>query len=78
MKADGALMGMAGSAVQVRNHEDRGLQIVEGPYMSSGLPVAGFGVIKARDLEEAIALASKSPCAVAYGVVEVWPLTESP
>jgi hypothetical protein len=31
-------------------------------------------VIDAADIDEAIALVSKTPCAVAHGVVEVWPL----
>ena len=42
--------------------------------MSSSLPVAGFAVIEAEDLSAAIRSASKAPCAVAYGVVEVRPL----
>ena len=46
--------------------------------MSSSLPVAGFAVIDAADLSEAIELVSKSPCAVAYGVIEVWPLELPP
>jgi hypothetical protein len=43
-------------------------------YMSSPLPIAGFAVIEAADLTEAVKLVSQSPCAVAHGVVEVWPL----
>jgi hypothetical protein len=46
--------------------------------MRSDLPVAGFGVIEASNLDEAVELASKSPCAVTFGVVEVWPLNEMP
>jgi hypothetical protein len=46
--------------------------------MRSDLPIAGFAVIEATDLHEAIDLVSKTPCAVAYGVVEVWPLREMP
>ena len=44
------------------------------PRMRSDLPIAGFAVIEAKDLQEAIASVAKVPCAVAYGVVEVWPL----
>jgi hypothetical protein len=29
-------------------------------------------------LEEAVSLVSKTPCAVAHGVVEVWPLKTTP
>lgn len=40
-------------------------------------PVAGFSVIEAADLAEAIELVSRAPCAVAHGVVEVSPIKES-
>ncbi|MBB6095843.1 hypothetical protein HNQ60_004734 [Povalibacter uvarum] len=76
MKAGGALIGMAGPPVQVRNHDDASLQTAPGAYMRSSLPIAGFAVIEAEDMQEAIALVSKTPCAVAHGVVEVWPLQE--
>ena len=76
LKQRGALMGIAGSPVQVRNHEAAGVETQEGPYRRADLPVAGFAVIDAADLSEAIALVSKSPCAVAGGVVEVWPLDD--
>jgi len=42
--------------------------------MATALPVAGFALIEAADLNEAVALVSQSPCAVAHGVVEVWPM----
>jgi hypothetical protein len=47
-----------------------------GPFLSSPLPVAGFAVVEAASLSEAVELVSKTPCAVAQGVVEVWPLEE--
>jgi hypothetical protein len=72
----GAQMGIAGSPAQVRNHDEAGVTVEPGPYMSSGLPVAGFAIIQAATMEEAIQLASMSPCAVAQGVIEVWPLQE--
>ena len=74
LKAEGALIGIAGAPVQVRNPDDSGVQVVQGPFLRSGLPIAGFAVIDAVDLQDAIRLASKVPCAVAHGVVEVWPL----
>lgn len=78
LKAGGALIGMAGKPVQVRNHGGAGLQTASGPYLRSELPIAGFAVIEARDVDEAIAMVAKTPCAVAQGVVEVWPLREAP
>ena len=76
MREAGAVSGMAGKPVQVRNHGDAGTTTEDGPFMTSGLPVAGFGLIEAADLDAAIRMVADTPCAVAYGVVEVWPLDE--
>jgi hypothetical protein len=43
--------------------------------MQSALPIAGFAVFDAQDLDAAIERVRQTPCAVAHGVVEVWPLT---
>lgn len=74
LRARGAVMGIAGQPVQVRNHDGAGVESVAGAYLRSDLPIAGFALIEAASLEEAIALASGSPCAIAQGVIEVWPL----
>ena len=76
MEAKGALIGVAGVPVQVRNPEARGVSTSDGPFMRTDLPLAGFAILEAADLQEAIALVAQSPCAVAHGVVEVWPLLE--
>ncbi len=70
----GAVMGIAGEPVQVRNPEGAGVETRTGSYLSSELPIAGFAIIEADSLEDAIAKVSPSPCAVAHGVIEVWPL----
>ncbi len=72
--SEGALTGIAGTPVQVRNPDSAGLETRDGPFMSSALPVAGFSVIEAADMAEAVEKVSRVPCAVAHGVVEVWPL----
>jgi hypothetical protein len=77
LRAGGVDMGIAGSPVQVRNHDAAGVSTQDGPFMSAALPVAGFAIIEAATLEEAIDIVSRTPCAVAQGVVEVWPLQES-
>ncbi len=74
LHAEGALMGIAGPPTQVRNHGGAAVDATPGPFMRSDLPVAGFAVIEAPTLEDAISMVSKTPCAVAHGVVEVWPL----
>jgi len=77
LRYEGALMGIAGKPVQVRNPEGAHLESVSGSFMSSAMPVAGFAVIEAAGLAEAIDKVSRTPCAVTYGVVEVWPLEMS-
>ncbi|MET8639531.1 MULTISPECIES: YciI family protein [unclassified Streptomyces] len=74
----GTVVGIAGAPVQVRNHDGAGTSVERGSFLSSALPVAGFAIIEAATLEEAVRLVSKTPCAVAQGVVEVWPLQEAP
>jgi hypothetical protein len=70
----GAVMGTVGAPVQVRNTEGVETRTTDGAYMSSRLPVAGFAIIEADNLDDAIAKIAQSPCAVAHGVIEVWPL----
>jgi hypothetical protein len=77
LRQQGALMGVAGSPVQVRNPEATGVCTSAGAFMSSRLPIAGFAVIEAENIEAAIGMVSQSPCAVAHGVVEVWPLEQA-
>ena len=74
LRDNGVLMGIAGPPVQVRNHDDAGVQTAKGAFLRSDLPIAGFAVIDAADVQEAIQIVSGTPCAVANGVVEVWPL----
>lgn len=78
LQAGGALIGKAGAPVQVRNHDAAGVETVPGPFLRADLPIAGFAVIEASDVHEAIELVSATPCAVANGVVEVWPLESTP
>jgi len=76
LKEDGVLMGIAGTPVQVRNPGATKVRTTTGTFMRSSMPVAGFAVIEATDLDQAIRMVSKTPCAVMHGVVEVWPLEE--
>ena len=76
LKRRGAVIGIAGKPVQVRNPDAQGVETQDGAFMSSPLPVAGFELIEATDLDEAVELVSRSPCAVAHGVIEGWPLQE--
>ena len=74
LRSEGALIGIAGTPVQIRNPEAAHLETLNGSFMSSALPVAGFAIIEAANLAEAIEKVAGVPCAVAHGVVEIWPL----
>jgi hypothetical protein len=76
LQKDGVLMGVACKPLQVRNHNADSIETVDGPYMTSKLPIAGFAVIEAASLDEAIKIVALTPCAVAQGVVEIWPLQQ--
>ncbi len=47
----------------------------EGPFGVSPLPLAGFGIIEAADLDEAVRLVAGTPCARARGAVEIRPIS---
>lgn len=62
--ARGARMGIAGAPVQVRNPEGSGIATLNAPYLTAELPVAGFSLIEAASLEDAIRQAAQTPCAI--------------
>ena len=72
--ASGVVSGILLEPTQVRNHQAGGVVTRTGAFSTSDLPVAGFSLIEADSLEEAVAVAAQAPCAVADGVVEVWPV----
>src|ERR1700749_3246062 len=74
----GAVIGAAGNPVQVRNHDEAGVQTGEGAFLTAPLPIAGFALIEAADMAEAIELVAGTPGAGAPGDVEVWPLLQGP
>jgi hypothetical protein len=76
LQKDGVLMGIVGNPVQIRNTGAAEVTTSDGPYMRSALPVAGIAIFEAASLPEAIEMMSRTPCAVANGVVEVWPLLD--
>jgi hypothetical protein len=72
--SQGVVMGAVGTPTQVRNPECSGVTTTNGAFMRAGLPLAGFALLEAANLEEAVDRVATTPCAVAHGVVEVWPL----
>lgn len=66
--------GHTARLVRVR---DGKMSVTDGPYMETKEQMAGFVLIEARDLNEAIAIAGRDPFA-RIGVVEVRPIFEIP
>jgi len=50
--------------------------VTPGPFAGSAVPLAGFSVIEAADLDEAIRLVKDTPCARAGGAIELRPITQ--
>jgi hypothetical protein len=71
LRESGAIVGIAGRPVQVRNPAAEGVQTSRGQFMRAELPIAGFMLIEAASVEDAVEQVAKTPCAVAYGVVEI-------
>jgi hypothetical protein len=65
----GALVGRAGQPVRTRNPEPAGVRTENEAFMETSLPIAGFAIVEAPDMDQAIKMVSASPCAVAHGVV---------
>lgn len=70
--ADALQLPEAGAIVHVRSGR---VSVTDGPFAETKEHVAGFVLIEARDLNEAIQVASKIPPA-RYGFVEVRPIRE--
>ncbi|WKE64808.1 YciI family protein [Gallaecimonas kandeliae] len=68
-----ALLGVdSATTVRVRNGR---VQITDGPFSETKEQLAGFYLLEARDLNEAISLAGRIPPA-RYGCVEVRPVRQ--
>ncbi len=65
---------LAEPVTTVRAWEDGPPLATEGPFGVSPLPLAGFGIVEAADLDEAIRLVADTPCARARGAVELRPI----
>jgi hypothetical protein len=64
----------SGSAVRIRLRGGK-RSVVDGPFAESKELVAGFYLIEARDMQEAIGIASRFPSAQ-HATIEVWPTRE--
>jgi len=75
LRRRGDLVAAVGEGVTVRAW-DGTPSTTAGPIQAGDLPLAGFSVVEARDLDEAIELTKDTPCARARGAVELRPLLD--
>lgn len=64
--------------VSVTNWEEGGRRVTREPYASHALPLAGFAIIEAGDVDEVVELVANTPCARARGVIEIRPFWTDP
>jgi hypothetical protein len=69
----GNLMSAVQRTVTSVRNWDGNLEVTHEPFARNELPLAGFSVIEAENVEDAIALISNTPCARARGVIEIRP-----
>lgn len=69
----GNLMSAVQTKVTCVRNWDKNLEVTDGPYARHKLPLAGFSVIEADNLDEVVDLVSNTPCARAKGVIEIRP-----
>jgi hypothetical protein len=74
LASQGAVIAALGTPTQVRNPDGAELGTTDGAFMRADLPVAGFALLEAATIEDAVERVASTPCAIAQGVVEVWPL----
>jgi hypothetical protein len=71
----GALIAAVETRVTtVRAWEGQPPTVTSGPIAKLATPLAGFSVIEAGNLDEAIQLVAKTPCAYARGAIEIRPI----
>lgn len=74
MVARGDTVGAVENAATTVTAPDGELTVTTGTFASSRAPLAGFGVIEAADLDEAVRLVADTPCVRAKGAVELRPI----
>lgn len=69
----GDLMSAVQRTVTSVRNWDRKLEVTRDPLAQNELPLAGFSVIEAENVEEVIKLVSNTPCARARGEIKIRP-----
>jgi hypothetical protein len=73
IRSRGNLMSAVQRTVTSVRNWDQHLEVNNEPVARNDLPLAGFSVIEAENVQEVIELVSNTPCARARGVIEIRP-----
>ncbi len=76
LRRRGDLVAAVRTTVRTVRSWDGTPSTTDGPFASSGAPLAGFCIIEAADLNEVVQLVAGTPCARAKGAIEVRPIAE--
>jgi hypothetical protein len=69
----GDLMAAVKPEITTVKNWNNNLEVEKSSAFKVGLPLAGFSIIEADNVEEVVALVSNSPCARAKGYIEIRP-----
>ena len=74
LRDQGAMMSAVELAVTTVTAWDGVPHTASEPFATSRVPLAGFSVIEADNVEQAVKLVAHTPCARAGGAIEIRPL----
>lgn len=75
LRRSGVLMAAVETAVTTVRAWDGKPATSDEAFANSKLPLAGFSIIEAADLDEVVSLVANTPCARAKGAIEIRPIT---
>jgi hypothetical protein len=76
LRRQGNFMSAVKVDVTTVTNWDQKLVATNQSFASPRLPLAGFSILEAKDIDEAIQLVSNTPCARASGAIEIRPFLE--
>jgi hypothetical protein len=77
IREQGNLMAAVQTSVTSVRNWNANLDVQASPSEKRDLPLAGFSIIEAADVDEVIRLVSNTPCARAHGVIEIRPFRDA-
>jgi hypothetical protein len=74
LRERGALMAAVKTDVVTVTAWEGSPKVTDGAFTHLKVPLAGFSVIEATDIDEVVRLVAKTPCAQAKGAIEIRPI----